>query len=116
MRPSTDLINNVIPFVVNDDTHASFKLFREYWFPLAIQDPAAFHCTLALAAQHLMTLHPQNSREKKRKTRQYVSHYAAAVRSVKDRVGDHTQNTSEDMIAAILTLACDVRVYLSLGR
>jgi hypothetical protein len=103
-------------FIVNDDTHASFKLFREYWFPLAIQDPATFHCTLALAAQHLMTLYPQHSREKKHQTRQYVSHYAAAIRSIKDRVGDPTQNTSDDMIAAVITLACDVRGHFPRNR
>lgn len=101
--------------VVNDDTHASFKLFREYWLPVSVQDPGAFQCTLALAARHRMTGCPQKSKGRGDFMRQYATYNAAAIRSVKERIGDVTQNTSDDVIAAIMLLACDVRDFNS-GR
>jgi hypothetical protein len=48
---------------VNDDTHASFKLFGEYWLPPSVQDPGAFQCTLALAARHRMIGYPRKAKD-----------------------------------------------------
>lgn len=47
--------------------------------------------------------------EQAHRGRQYIAHYAAAVQVVNKRVANLVQTVSDDTIAAILLLACDVR-------
>ena len=99
---------------VNDDTHASFKLFREYWFPLVMQDSAAFHCALSLAAQHRVALKRHLSQQEIQAMTNYgLSHYTSALTSLNHKVADPVESISDGMIVAVLMLACNVRASSS---
>jgi hypothetical protein len=76
--------------------------------PISVQDPASFHCALAYAAHHRTILEARNSLEQTRQMRQYIYHYTAAISSIKERICNPKQNTSDEMIAAVILLACDV--------
>jgi hypothetical protein len=51
---------------------------------------------------------PGASMERCDQKRQYTFHYASAISLCKERVGDPTQNTGDELIAAIILLVCDV--------
>jgi hypothetical protein len=74
-----------------------------------VQDPGASQGTLALVARHQMTAYPQKSKGRGYFRRQYVAYNAVAIRSAKDRIGDAEKNESDDIVAAIMLLAYDVR-------
>ena len=76
--------------------------FREVWFPLALADPAAFHQTLGHSVMHLAHLRQSTGKD----TSLAIAHYAAAVRSVNERLADPILGIDDGIIAAIIALAC----------
>jgi hypothetical protein len=78
-----------------------FRPFREYWFSLAISDPAAMHLVLSNAALHRMLLRPTEE-----DTIISLKHSRAAIQSIIDRVLDPVRGTTDEMFGAVLGVCC----------
>ena len=74
-----------------------------------MQDVAAFHSILSLAAQHRAASNRHLHEQERQTVTQYgIVQYSAALNSLNQRIADASQNISDEIITAILILACNV--------
>ncbi|KAJ5548440.1 hypothetical protein N7513_005674 [Penicillium frequentans] len=82
---------------------APYQPFRSVWIEVAICDPGAFHVTLGNAADFLNTAKGNNSLIK---SPEVLSHYAASILLLRQRLNSFTESISEGAIANILAHLC----------
>ncbi|KAF7861415.1 hypothetical protein EAF04_007980 [Stromatinia cepivora] len=75
--------------------------FRDFWFPLGTNDPAAMNLVLANASLHLNIL-----RGIKKESRDSMMYHLSAVRSVNRRLENFAVEQSDGIMGAILGFIC----------
>ncbi|KAL2070217.1 hypothetical protein VTL71DRAFT_13243 [Oculimacula yallundae] len=86
---------------VNTSDRLIFKTFRNSWLPTALQDPATFHQFLANVSLNLYQIQGQT-----RNKTMAVHHHAIALRTVNGVLSDPARNTSDGIIASVVTFVC----------
>ncbi|KAH7400159.1 hypothetical protein BKA64DRAFT_722927 [Cadophora sp. MPI-SDFR-AT-0126] len=78
-----------------------FHPFRDYWFSLGMVDTAAMHLVIANAAMHRKHLRTSVEDDMIE-----ASHVTSALTSINKRIGESKQNTTDEMLGAVLGLMC----------
>jgi hypothetical protein len=83
------------------------KPVRETFFPLGLEDAAAFHQLLAVLAKHLPRHRSQEwSKAKDYENTEIIIHHAEAVKLIKSRMSNMKAATSDGTISAIVMMIC----------
>jgi hypothetical protein len=89
--------------VFSEDLPGSLRIYRDRWYPVCVNDAAAFHQMLASYSMHLV-----HWRQAHRDPLEYFanSHHAKALASIRNRLNNLHQANIEGCLSAIAALAC----------
>ncbi|OAG06960.1 uncharacterized protein CC84DRAFT_631563 [Paraphaeosphaeria sporulosa] len=93
----------VLHYVFSDALPSYIRVYREKWYPVCVQDNAAFHQMLACCATHLYRWQPEKHHRLKRVA---ISEHAQALTIAREHLRGVTHLVSEDYLVVILMFAC----------
>lgn len=104
-------VNGLGPYLYGYNRNESFDLFRHRGFPIAAQDPAAFHANMLMASINLDMLSGRSLPGMRA-----LRHRVEAIRLINERLAVPVKHMDESTIYTIIVLTCLEHIWGAIGR
>ena len=104
-------VHDLGPYLYGYARNESFDLFRHRSFPIASQDPAAFHANMLMASINVDMLNGRSLPGMRA-----LRHRVEAIRLINERLAVPTKHLDESTIYTIIALTCLEHIWGAIGH